>query len=276
MRPRAYPNHLLHLLRVPCFNGEPMAALIKIGARELCFLCLIFTYFSTSYGTEGLHVYPNENYLIPGKTVSFQVASQVDALSCVRIVVEQWEICTDGSERFLPTSDVLATPSQFFLRPLTTTKVSISSRIGSEDLQVERAYRLSFLQTPMDYRSSALRASTARLYVRPHTPRAELQVTQVGRSGHLLTVDIQNNGTAHCHLTDPTLIVRFSDGEQQQIDQQSLASPLRSGELHANGKRTLLLKLPEAWKYRSIASIVLRFSSRDKDTDLIVEKIFDN
>lgn len=240
----------------------------------LIFFSFFYVYLPYSFlAGQEVSVYPQENFLIPGKTVTYLISNRYPSLNSIRAVVESCHTYEDGTQLFTPTQDLKVSPSHFFLRPQTNRKIEVSWKDHIKpSLSEELVYRVSFLQAPMDYKKSQYRAESVNMYVRSYTPEARLEMEKVEISRGVLSVHIYNTGSTHLSISDPTLSIFFRGKRQERVPKHSLIGKSSYSQLHANNRRILLFTIPKDWKKEEIEQISLEFHNSFQDQNILISK----
>lgn len=188
-----------------------------------------------------------------GASQSFQVVNDRDEQVTVTIKVATREVDADGNEVHNPTKDFSVFPTEIVLPPRGT-QIVRAKWLGDASPKNELAYRLIAEETPLKTRRDTPGASifmTVRyvgsLYVVPKGARANVSVLSarpVTADGKpMLEVMVQNNGTAHAILENPTLTVK-SGAVTKTIKAEDMNGRLAGENVLAQHQRRLTVAWP--------------------------------
>jgi fimbrial chaperone protein len=154
-----------------------------------------------------------------GASQNFQIVNDRDEQVTVTVNIASREVDVNGNEVMKPTGEFTVFPTEVVVPPKST-QVVRAKWIGDSAPSSELAYRLVAEEVPLKVRRDTPGASiymTVRyvgsLYVVPKGVRANVKVLSaepiVGADGKTrLQVLVENSGTAHAILDNPTLTVK--------------------------------------------------------------------
>jgi len=204
---------------------------ILIAGLSLC---------SAAYGA-GLAIHPMEQFVSPGKSGVYIASNQHDKALAVEVIIESWTITESGEELRQISNDLVAYPSQFILKGNTFKKIKVGLRRPLGNLTSEKCYRVTIRELPISlepeepgtfriYQASAYRTS---YYIAPKGAKPKLDLVDANFDGNVLSVRFVNNGNLHCHLRNPEIILRTSDGQLLKIEEEDVITVIAGENMHA-------------------------------------------
>ena len=188
-----------------------------------------------------------------GASQSFQLANDRDEQVTVTVAVTTRDVDMDGAETHAPTGEFSVFPTQVVIPPRSTQIVRVRW-MGDAAPKKELAYRLIAEETPLKTRRDTPGASifmTVRyvgsLYVVPKTVSSDVKVVSArpvaAVGGQKLEVVLENRGTGHSMLEDPTLTVS-AGAVTKELNTAALQNTMAGQNILAQGQRRFLIDWP--------------------------------
>lgn len=194
--------------------------------RRITVAAAVVLFFFTVWGAAALSLEPLSHTFDTspaGRIRTFRVTNTQDQRISVRVRMTSRSLLPDGKEIRGPVDDEwLVFPRQMTLEPGTTQAVRVQYT-GTDDVSVEKAYRIVAEQLPVDF-SGGDRQSGINLlfryegsvYVTPPAAAADVVLVESSlqfKNGTLegLLVRFENRGTAHAILNDLVLSISRTD-----------------------------------------------------------------
>ncbi|MHB1204668.1 MAG: fimbria/pilus periplasmic chaperone [Rhodospirillaceae bacterium] len=186
-----------------------------------------------------------------GASQSFQLANDRDEQVTVTVAVTTRDVDLDGAETHNPTGAFSVFPTQVVI-PARSTQIVRVRWMGDAAPKNELAYRLIAEETPLKTRRDTPGASifmTVRyvgsLYVVPKTVSSDVKVVSARAvdNGAKLEVLLENRGTGHSMLEDPSLKVS-AGGVTKDLNTAALQNTMAGQNILAQGQRRFLIDWP--------------------------------
>ena len=169
----------------------------------------------------------------------------------IRIKAVSWEIAKDGKDIRGDTSDIILFPGQFVLNPNEKRVIRVGARTKTKPA-IEQSYRILIQEVPVDLKERKGTESGVRLitsyatafYITPQKPHSDIQVKSAQRTADGLVLRLFNNGNAHSHLYQLTLVLA-QDGKMVNFDNEKYLPHFINENLLANSERDFIWKWPD-------------------------------
>lgn len=184
----------------------------------------------------------------------FQVENDRNEPVTVTIKMTGRAVDPDGNETMPETEDFTVFPTEIILPPKSSRGVRVKW-VGDPAPKTELSYRIIAEETPLNMRRDSPGASvflTVRyigsVYVVPKGAKADIVVASArsvpgGQGGAQLEVVLENKGTRHAIIDEPSLTVS-SGSTNVTLDKVVVDGRLNGENILAGGRRRFLLPMP--------------------------------
>jgi len=223
--------------------------------------------FGLLLGLTGLSLFPlsasafqlvpiSQDFEPSGRGVNqvFQVENDRDEPVTVTIGMTGRAVDIDGKETMPETEDFTVFPTEIILQPKSSRAVRVKW-VGDPAPKTELAYRIVAEETPLNMRRNSPGASvflTVRyigsIYVVPKGAKpaivvASARAVPAAQGGSQLEVILENTGTRHAIMDEPSLIVTAGGGSHA-VDKAAVDKLLGGENILAGNRRRFLLPMP--------------------------------
>ncbi len=191
-----------------------------------------------------------------GVNRTFEVRNDLDEEVAVTMTIKARSVATDGTETLKDTADFAMIPTQILLKSKSAQVVRVRWQ-GDSKLGSERSYRIIAEQVPLK-RAAARPAGPSMaikmilrfggtIYVAPVQAAADVVVASAGAvqtaQGTMLELLLENRGTRHAILEQPSLSVKAGE-VSRQVSEADVSKALAGENLLAGASRRVRLPWP--------------------------------
>jgi P pilus assembly chaperone PapD len=164
----------------------------------------------------------------------------------IRVKALKWQLDHQGNDIRSPTDDLILFPIQFILPAGGRRSIRVASRIHVAPA-LEDSYRVMVQEVPVDLQGENEIRTGVRLitsyatafYIAPLRPLSKLVIKDLTITQHQLNFTLLNNGNAHTHLHELSIMI-LQDNKEYIIDEPEALKGIYNENMLANGQRAFI------------------------------------
>jgi fimbrial chaperone protein len=161
----------------------------------------------------------------------------------IRVKALEWQLDQQGRDIRSPTNDLILFPMQFILPAGSRRSIRVAPRDHVAP-DIERSYRVMVQEVPVDLQGENEIRTGVRLitsyatafYIAPLRPLSKLVIKDLTITQHQLNFTLLNNGNAHTHLHELSIMI-LQDNKEYLIDKPEALKDIYNENILANGQR---------------------------------------
>jgi fimbrial chaperone protein len=170
----------------------------------------------------------------------------------IRVKALKWQLDQQGNDIRSPTDDLIFFPIQFVLPAGGRRSIRVAPRIHVAPT-LEGSYRVMVQEVPVDLEGENEIRTGVRLitsyatafYIAPLRPLSKLIIKDLTITQHQLNFTLLNNGNAHTHLHELSILI-LQDNKEYLIDKPESLKHIYNENMLANGQRNFIYTWSES------------------------------